>query len=109
MTEPTPRDESRRPIDRPYPREARADRPKEARADRSAPADLDETALGGADAIPDTPDVPDHGADVGEERRRSPRSEPGAYAQASAGKGRSMWLSIAGVVVVLVLLAIMFF
>jgi hypothetical protein len=102
VTEPTPRDEPpRRPIDRTYPRQAPAD--------RAAPADLDETALGGADAIPDTPDVDDDGAHVGEDRRRTQRGEPGPLAQVSAGKGRSMWLSIAGIVVVLILLAIMFF
>ena len=102
MTAPTPRDESpRRPIDRTHPRDAVPDRPK--------PADLDEAALGGADAVPDTPGIADHGAHVGADRRRSPRGSPGPLAQVSAGKGRSMWLSIAGVVIVLLLLAIMFF
>ena len=102
MTEPTPRDEPvRRPIDRTHAREPLPTRPQR--------ADLDEAALGGADAVPDTPDIADHGAHVGEERRRSPRGEPGALAQVSAGKGTSMWLSIAGIVVVLILLAIMFF
>jgi hypothetical protein len=66
-------------------------------------------ALGGADAIPDTPAVADHGAHVGEERRSTPRTNPSTLAQVSAGKGTTMWLSIAGIVVVLVLLAIMFF
>jgi hypothetical protein len=102
VTEPTPRDEPpRRPIDRTYPRESLPSRP--------ARADLDEAALGGADAVPDTPDIADHGAHVGKERRQSPRGEPGTLAQVSAGKGTTMWLSIAGVVVVLILLAVMFF
>ncbi len=102
MTTPTPHDEPpRRRIDRTYPRDTAADRPRA--------ADLDETALGGADAIPDTPDVADHGAHVGDERRRTTRGNPSTLAQVSAGKGRVMWLSIAGVVVVLILLAIMFF
>lgn len=102
MTAPTPRDEPpRRPVDRTQPREPARD--------RARPADLDEAALGGADAIPDTPGLADHGADVGEERRRTPRTNPGTLAQVSAGKGTSMWLSIAGIVVVLILLAIMFF
>ena len=102
MTAPTPRDEPpRRPIERTHPREAVPDRPRS--------ADLDESALGGADAIPDTPGVADHGAHVGEERRRTARGEPGPLAQVSAGKGSAMWLSIAGIVVVLILLAVMFF
>jgi hypothetical protein len=102
VTAPTPRDEPpRRPVDRTHPREPARD--------RARPADLDEAALGGADAIPDTPGLADHGADVGEERRRTPRTNPGTLAQVSAGKGTSMWLSIAGIVVVLILLAIMFF
>ena len=78
-------------------------------ADRPVSRDLDETALGGADAIPDTPDVADHGAHVGEERRRTPRTDPGPLARVSAGKGNAMWFSIAGIAVVLILLAIMFF
>lgn len=102
MTAPTPRDEPpRRPIERTYPREAVPDRPRS--------ADLDEAALGGADAVPDTPSIADHGAHVGEERRGTPRGEPGPLAQVSAGKGSAMWLSIAGIVVVLILLAVMFF
>ena len=102
MTEPTPRDEPpRRPIDRTHPREPLPSRPPR--------ADLGEAALGGADAVPDTPDIADHGAHVGEERRQTPRGEPGTLAQVSAGKGTTMWLSIAGVVVVLILLAVMFF
>lgn len=78
-------------------------------ADRPIPRDLDEAALGGADAVPDTPDVADHSAPDGEERRRTPRTNPGPLAQVSAGKGKAMWLSIAGIAVVLILLAIMFF
>jgi hypothetical protein len=102
LTAPTPRDESsRRPIDRSHPRDVPSD--------RAVPPKLDEAALGGADAIPDTPDIADHGAHVGEERRRTPRGTPGTLAQVSAGKGTSMWLSIAGIVVVLILLAVMFF
>jgi hypothetical protein len=102
VTEPTPREEPpRRPIDRTYPREAPPSRPPR--------ADLDEPSLGGADAVPDTPAIADHGAHAGEERRRTPRGEPGTLAQVSAGKGTTMWLSIAGVVVVLILLAVMFF
>ena len=102
MTAPTPRDEPpRRPIDRTYPRNTEGT--------RQTPADLPESELGGADAVPDTPGVPAHGAEVGEERRRTPRTNPGTLAQVSAGKGTSMWLSIAGVVVVLILLAVMFF
>jgi hypothetical protein len=98
----TPRDEPpRRPIDRTHPRDPASE--------RAIPPKLDDAALGGADAIPDTPDVADHGANVGEERRRTPRSDPGPLAQASAGKGTGMWLSIAGIVVVLILLAVMFF
>ena len=82
LTGPRPQDESsRRPIDRTYP----------------------------ADAVPATPGVADHGAHVGEDRRRSPRTNPGTLAQVSAGKGTTMWLSIAGIAVVLILLAIMFF
>ena len=111
MTAPTPRDESaRRPIDRTYPSEG-ADRvpPDRVPADRPVPRNLDEAALGGADAVPDTPDIADHGAHVGEERRRSPRANPGKLAQVSAGKGSAMWMSIAGIAVVLILLAIMFF
>lgn len=97
-----PREEPpRRPIDRTYPRNAEGT--------RKTPADLHENALGGADAVPDTPDVADHGAQAGEERRRTPRTNPGTLAQVSAGKGRSMALSIAGIVIVLILLAIMFF
>jgi hypothetical protein len=53
--------------------------------------------------------VADHGAHVGEERRRTPRTNPGTLAQVSAGKGTSMMLSIVGIVIVLVLLAVMFF
>jgi hypothetical protein len=107
VTAPTPQDETpRRPIDRTFPR-GDADRPTP--ADRPVPQGLDETALGGADAVPATPGVADHGAHVGEERRRSPRNNPGTLAQVSAGKGSAMWLSIAGVAVVLILLAIMFF
>ena len=97
-----PREEPpRRPIDQTYPRNTEGT--------RKTPADLHESALGGADAVPDTPDVADHGAHVGEERRRTPRNNPGTLAQVSAGKGTSMMLSIAGIVIVLVLLAIMFF
>jgi hypothetical protein len=108
VTAPRPQDETpRRPIDRTYPSDAGADRP--AAADRPVARQLDEAALGGADAVPDTPGVADHGADVGEERRRSPRTNPGTLAQVSAGKGTAMWLSIAGIAVVLILLAIMFF
>jgi hypothetical protein len=107
VTAPTPQDDTpRRPIDRTYARDD-ADRPTP--ADRPVPRELDETALGGADAVPATPGVADHGAEVGEERRRSPRNNPGTLAQVSAGKGSAMWLSIAGVAVVLILLAIMFF
>ena len=117
MTAPTPRDESsRRPIDRTYPNDGAPDRgpadrapADRAPADRPVPRALDEAALGGADAIPATPGVADHGAHVGEERRRSPRNNPGTLAQVSAGKGTTMWLSIAGIAVVLILLAIMFF
>ena len=102
VTAPTPRDEPpRRPIDRTYPRNTEGK--------RDVPADLPESALGGADAGPDTPDVAEDGAHAGEERRRSPRTNPGTLAQVSAGKGTSMWLSVAGIVIVLVLLAIMFF
>jgi hypothetical protein len=102
LTAPTPRDEPpRRPIDRTY--------PGQAGPDRARPADLGEAALGGADAIPDTPDVADDGAHVGDERRSTPRTNPGTLAQVSAGKGTTMWLSIAGIVVVLILLAVMFF
>ncbi|MGQ0712360.1 MAG: hypothetical protein ACT4PJ_01375 [Gemmatimonadaceae bacterium] len=102
MTGPTPRDEPpRRPIDRTYSRDAEGNRP--------TPADLHESALGGADAVPDTPGVAAHGAHVGEERRRTPRANPGTLAQVSAGKGTSMWLSIAGIAIVLILLAVMFF
>ncbi|HEU5183214.1 MAG TPA: hypothetical protein VFU01_01520 [Gemmatimonadaceae bacterium] len=103
MTAPTPRDESpRRPIDRTYPG---GDAPQQTK-----PTRLDEAALGGADAVPDTPGVADHGAHVGEERRRSPRGKnESTLAQASAGKGMTMWLSVAGVIVVLILLAVMFF
>jgi hypothetical protein len=97
VTAPTPRDESSR-------------RPNRAPArDRSVPPKLDEAALGGADAVPDTPGVADHGAHVGEERRRTPRGERGTLADVSAGKGPTMWLSIAGIVLVLILLAVMFF
>jgi hypothetical protein len=102
VTAPTPRDEPpRRPLERTYPREETPDRDR--------PADLDDAALGGADAIPDTPGVADHGAHVGEDRRSTPRTNPGPLAQVSAGKGRTMWLSVAGIVVVLILLAVMFF
>jgi hypothetical protein len=102
VTDPTPRDEPpRRPIDRTHPREQRPSRPPR--------ADLNEADLGGADAVPDTPDIADHGAHVGEERRRTPRGEPATLAQVSAGKGTTMWLSVAGIVVVLILLAVMFF
>jgi hypothetical protein len=102
VTAPTPRDEPpRRPIDRTY--------PGQATPDRARPADLDEAALSGADAIPDTPDVADRDAHAGEERRGTPRTNPGTLAQVSAGKRNTMWLSIAGIVVVLILLAIMFF
>jgi hypothetical protein len=101
MAAPTPPDESRRPIDHTHPRE-----PQDTRTARQR---LDETALGGADAVPDTPDVAAHGAHVGEERRRTPRGERSTFAQAGTGKGTSNWLMIAGVVVVLVLLAVMFF
>jgi hypothetical protein len=90
-----------RPIDRTYPRNPEGT--------RKTPADLHESALGGADAVPDTPAVADHGAHVGEERRRTPRTNPGTLAQVSAGKGTSMMLSIVGIVIVLVLLAVMFF
>jgi hypothetical protein len=108
LTAPTPRDDQpRRPIDRTYPAESPADRPVP--ADRPLPRHLDEAALGGADAVPATPGVADQGAQGGEERRRSPRANPGPLAQVSAGKGRAMWLSIAGIAVVLILLAIMFF
>jgi hypothetical protein len=108
LTAPRPQDEpSRRPIDRTYPADTPADRGVP--ADRPVPRNLDETALGGADAVPATPGVADQGAQVGEERRRSPRTNPGTLAQVSAGKGTTMWLSIAGVAVVLILLAIMFF
>jgi hypothetical protein len=105
---PTPHDEPpRRPIDRTYPR---GDADRGIPADRPVPRDLDEAALGGADAVPATPGVPEHGADVGDdERRRTPRTNPGTLAQVSAGKGSKMWLSIAGIAVVLILLAIMFF
>ena len=111
MTAPTPRDESaRRPIDRTYPSDgAERTTPDRVPADRPVPRKLDEAALGGADAVPDTPSVADHGAHVGEERRRTPRTNPGKLAQVSAGKGSAMWLSIAGIAVVLILLAIMFF
>jgi hypothetical protein len=112
LTAPTPRDESaHRPIDRTYPSDGAVDRAPADRvpADRAVPRGLDESALGGADAVPATPGVADHGAQVGEERRRSPRNNPGPLAQVSAGKGRAMWLSIVGVAVVLILLAIMFF
>jgi hypothetical protein len=102
VTAPTPRDEPpRQPIDRTHPRDAGRD--------RARPAGLDDAALGGADAIPDTPGVADHGADVDEERRHTPRTNPRTLAQVSAGKGTAMWLSIAGIVVVLILLAVMFF
>ena len=108
MTAPTPRDDQpRRPIDRTYPADAPTERAVP--ADRPVPRNLDESALGGADAIPATPGVADHGAHVGEERRRSPRNNPGTLAQVSAGKGSAMWLSIAGIAVVLILLAIVFF
>ena len=108
MTAPRPQDEqSRRPIDRTYPADAPAERGVP--ADRPVPRNLDETALGGADAVPATPGVADAGAHVGEERRRAPRNNPGTLAQVSAGKGTTMWLSIAGIAVVLILLAIMFF
>lgn len=108
MTAPTPHDDPpRRPIDRTYPR---GDADRGIPADRPVPRGLDEAALGGADAVPATPGAADHGADVGdEERRRTPRTNPGTLAQASAGKGSAMWLSIAGIAVVLILLAIMFF
>lgn len=114
MTAPRPQDESsRRPIDRTYPGEAPAERgvpaDRAVPADRPVPRDLDEADLGGADAVPATPGVADDGAHVGEERRRSPRNNPGTLAQVSAGKGTTMWLSIAGIAVVLILLAIMFF
>jgi hypothetical protein len=112
LTAPTPRDESsRRPIDRTYPSDGAADRVPADRvpADRPVARNLDESALGGADAVPATPGVADHGAHVGEERRRAPRNNPGTLAQVSAGKGTAMWLSIAGIAVVLILLAIMFF
>ncbi|HJR67546.1 MAG TPA: hypothetical protein VJ802_14040 [Gemmatimonadaceae bacterium] len=114
MTGPRPQDESsRRPIDRTYPAEAPAERgvpaDRAVPADRPVPRDLDEAALGGADAVPDTPGIADHGAHAGEERRRAPRTNPGTLAQVSAGKGTTMWLSIAGIAVVLILLAIMFF
>lgn len=108
LTAPRPQDEaSRRPIDRTYPADAPADRGVP--ADRPVPRNLDESALGGADAVPATPGVADAGAHVGEDRRRSPRNNPGTLAQVSAGKGTTMWLSIAGIAVVLILLAIMFF
>ena len=108
MTAPRPQDESsRRPIDRTYPNDKPTDRAVP--ADRPVSRKLDEAALGGADAVPDTPAVADHGAAVGEERRRSPRTNPGTLAQVSAGKGTAMWMSIAGIAVVLILLAIMFF
>jgi len=108
LTAPRPQDESsRRPIDRTYPSDQPADRAVP--ADRPVSRKLDEAALGGADAVPDTPSVAHHGAEVGEERRRSPRTNPGTLAQVSAGKGTTMWMSIAGIAVVLILLAIMFF
>ncbi|HJU68109.1 MAG TPA: hypothetical protein VJ650_07640 [Gemmatimonadaceae bacterium] len=108
MTAPTPRDDQPgRPIDRTYPAGTPAERAVP--ADRPVSRKLDEAALGGADAVPATPGVADHGAHVGEERRRSPRNNPGTLAQVSAGKGSAMWLSIAGIAVVLILLAIMFF
>jgi hypothetical protein len=94
-------DPPRRPIDRTHPRNTEGT--------RKTPADLHESALGGADAVPDTPDVAAHGAHVGEERRQTPRTSPGALAQVSAGKRKSMALSIVGIVLVIVLLAIMFF
>jgi hypothetical protein len=97
VTAPTPRDESSRPRDR------------EPKRDRPAPSKLDEAALGGADAIPDTPQIADHGAHVGEERRRTPRGNKSTLAEVSAGKGTTMWLSVAGIVLVLILLAVMFF
>lgn len=99
----TPQDEpGRRPIDRTHPRETESSVPGR---------QPDERALGGADAVPDTPDVAAHGAHVGEERRRTPRGVPekGKMAQVGAGKSGSMWLSIVGVVIVLILLAVMFF
>ena len=97
-----PREEpSRRPIERAHPRNSEGT--------RKTPADLHESAFGGADAVPDTPDIPAHGAHVGVERRRTPRTNPGTLAQVSAGKGKSMALSIAGIVIVIALLAIMFF
>jgi hypothetical protein len=104
MASPTPRDESgRRPIDQTHPRDA-----EETPAGRRQP---DERALGGADAVPDTPGVAAHGAQAGDERRRTPRGTPPKQplAQVGAGKSSSMWLSIAGVVIVLILLAVMFF
>jgi hypothetical protein len=108
LTEPRPQDESpRRPIDRTFPNDQPVDRSTP--ADRPVPRELDEAALGGADAVPDTPAVADHGAEGGEERRRTPRTNPGTLAQVSAGKGSAMWMSIAGIAVVLILLAIMFF
>jgi hypothetical protein len=111
LTAPTPRDESaRRPIDRTYPGDSAGRVPPDrVPADRPVSRNLDEAALGGADAVPDTPDLADHGAHVGEERRRTPRTDPGPLARVSAGKGNAMWLSIAGIAVVLILLAIMFF
>jgi hypothetical protein len=93
----TPRDESSRPSDRTSTR------------DRVVPPRLDEAALGGADAVPDTPSVADHGAHVGVERRRTPRGNRSTLAEVSAGKGTAMWLSVAGIVLVLILLAVMFF
>jgi hypothetical protein len=73
------------------------------------PPKLDDVTLGGADAVPDTPGVADHGAHVGEERRRTPRGDRSTLAEVSAGKGMTMWLSVAGIVLVLILLAVMFF
>jgi hypothetical protein len=97
VTSPTPRDESPRPQDR------------VPRRERPIPPRLDEAALGGADAIPDTPGLADHGAHVGEERRRTPRGKQTPLAEVSAGKGTAMWLSVAGILLVLILLAVMFF
>ena len=65
-----------------------------------------ETALGGADAVPDTPDVAAHGTEPGgsggAERRQAPRgSEPLARVSAGGGPPAIVW--VGGVLALIVL------
>jgi len=111
-TSPEPRPPNQRPTE---PREGRAggrptsDREVDIAAAPERGGRHTEADLGGADAVPDTPNVAAHGSDVFVERRRTPRGEPTTLGRAAAGGAMSTVLWVVGIAVVIGLLAYFFF